>query len=183
MSQSINDLVSMRDIESLLQILSESDDWMDQVDAAEGLVKLGDRRGLKYLLFTLESDDESVRQVVQEVLDSPDVKVMREQIEGEERLVHQKSREKAKERLRQGKPVILHKVIYLPAGDILQEDLTGNGFHVPALDEAGLDGWEVISIVPRRRRILAGSVDEQLDGAYVFLKKLLNPEDAAELDG
>jgi hypothetical protein len=181
MSQAINDLVSMRDVESLLEIMNDSDDWMDQVDAAEGLVKLGDPRGLKYLMFTLQSDDADVRQVVEEVLDSPDVGRMREQIESDQRLASEKGLEKARERLKKGGGVFLHRMMFLPSGDLLQEDSSGDGFHIPALDEAGLEGWEVVSLVPRRRRILADSVDEQLDGAYVLLKKRLGPEDAAEL--
>jgi hypothetical protein len=183
MGQAINDLVSMRDVEGLLEIMNDSDDWMDQVDAAEGLVKLGDRRGLQYLRFTLESDDEQVRQVVQEILASPEVKRMREQIEIDQRLAYQKGLEKARQRLKKGASVFLHKMMFLPSGDVLQEDLSGDGFHIAALDEAGLEGWEVVSVLPRRRRILAESVDEQLDGAYVLLKKRLGPEDAAELEG
>ena len=114
MGRAINDLVSMHDIESLLEIMAESNDWMDQVDAAEGLVRLGDRRGLQYLLFTLQSDDEEVHQVVQEVLDSAEVKRMREQIESEARYTYQKEVEKAKARLKKGRRVFVHKVIYLP---------------------------------------------------------------------
>jgi hypothetical protein len=182
MSQAINDLVSMKDVESLLEIMNDGDDWMDQVDAAEGLVKLGDPRGLKYLMFTLQSDDADVRQVVEEVLDSPDVQRMREQIESDAKLAYQRSLEIARARLKKGGKVYLYKEVFLPSGDVMQEDLTGNGFHVPALDEAGMQGWEVICIVPRRRRIMTDNVDEQLDGAYAFLKKQLGPEEVAELD-
>jgi hypothetical protein len=181
-SQAISDLVSMRDVESLLEIMNDSDDWMDQVDAAEGLVKLGDSRGLKYLLFTMQSDDDEVREVVEEILDSPELKRMRDQIQGDQMLAAQKNLEKARARLKKGGRVYLHKVMFLTAGDIMQEDVTGDGFHVPALDDAGMDGWEVVGIVPRRRRIRAGAVEEQLDGAYAYLKKQLGPEDAAELE-
>jgi hypothetical protein len=172
----------MRDIESLLEVMNESEDWMDQVDAAEGLVTLGDRRGLQYLLFTLQSDDEDVRQTVQEILESPEVKRMREQIESEARFAYQKGLENAKARLQKGGRVFMHKVIYLPAGDILQEDLSGDGFHIPDLDSAGLDGWEVVNILARRRQLLVGSVDDHFVGAYVFLKKEIGPGEADVLD-
>lgn len=182
MGHAINDLASMRDIEGLLEVMSDSDDWMDQVDAAEALVKLGDGRGLKYLLFTLGSDEPEVREVVREVLDSPEVKRMRERIEQDGILAHRKNLEAARARLQKGGRVVLHKVIFVAAGDLLQEDLSGSGFAVPGLDEAGLAGWELVSVVPRRRRILAESVEEHLDGAYLFLKKPLAPDDAAELE-
>ena len=49
MASQINDLVAMGDIESLYDIMCDNEDWMVQLDAAEGLVKLGDRRGLEFL--------------------------------------------------------------------------------------------------------------------------------------
>ena len=45
MGSQINDLVAMGDIETLYELMAEDDDWMNRLDAAEGLVKLGDRRG------------------------------------------------------------------------------------------------------------------------------------------
>jgi hypothetical protein len=44
MSTQINELVRMRDAETLYELMTETDEWMTQLDAAEGLVKLGDRR-------------------------------------------------------------------------------------------------------------------------------------------
>lgn len=49
MSSQINDLVAMRDIKSLYEIMSEDEEWINQLDAAEGLVKLGDRRGYEFI--------------------------------------------------------------------------------------------------------------------------------------
>ena len=44
MASQIDELVKMRDIETLYELLTESDEWLMQLEAAEGLVKLGDRR-------------------------------------------------------------------------------------------------------------------------------------------
>ncbi len=49
MGAQINDLVAMGDIDTLYELMSEDEDWMAQLDAAEGLVKLGDARGLDFL--------------------------------------------------------------------------------------------------------------------------------------
>ncbi len=180
MKSAINDLVSMRDVESLLELLNESEDGIEQLEVAEGLAQLGDRRGLEYLLIARESEDEEISQYADEILDSPNVKRMRDEMEAEERAAHQKRLDAAKIRLQKGKKVYLNRVIYLPASDILQEDLSGSGFHIRDLDEAGLEGWEVVHILPRRRQLLVGSVDDHFVGAYVFLKKELTPDEIAE---
>ncbi len=182
MSSSINGLVSMHDIQGLFEVLNESEDWMEQMDAAEGLVKLGDRRGLEYLMIASQSEEREVCQAAEEILQSPDVQGMREQIEAEARYAHQKHLETARLRLQKGKKVFLHKVIYLPADEVLREDLTGEGFHIPDLDDAGLEGWEVVNILPRRRQLLVGSVDDHFTGAYVFLKKEVGLDDVDELE-
>ena len=72
MSSQINDLVAMRDVDSLYELMTEDDEWMTQLDAAEGLVKLGDRRGYEFLLTTMMSDDEEILEVAQEIFDSPE---------------------------------------------------------------------------------------------------------------
>ncbi len=43
MSAQIQDLVRMGDSETLLDLMEDSDDWMMQLDAAEGLAQLGER--------------------------------------------------------------------------------------------------------------------------------------------
>ena len=50
MASHINELVKMRDIESLFELMTEDDEWLTQLDAAEGLIMLGDRRGYEFLL-------------------------------------------------------------------------------------------------------------------------------------
>jgi hypothetical protein len=180
MRTAINDLVNMRDIVSLIEIMNEGEDWMDQIDAAEGLIQLGDRRGLEYLLVARQSDIEDISDSAKETLADPEVKHMREQIEAEQRFASQKLVEGARGRLKNGKKVFLHKVIYLPAGEFLQEDENGAGFRFYELNDAGLEGWEVVNILPRRH--LVSRVDNHFVGAYVFLKKELGPDEAAELE-
>lgn len=182
MGSSIDDLVSMRDTATLLEIMNESEDWMDALDAAEGLVKLADRRGLDYLLLTSHSDDDEIRQTAEEMLASAHVRRMREQIEADERFAHQKRLEAARLRLQKGGRAFLHKVIYLPASEVLREDPTGAGFHIPELDEAGLEGWEMVNLLPRRRQMLVGSADDHFSGVYVFLKKEVGPDSTGELE-
>ena len=185
MRTAVNDLMSMRDVESLFELMNESEDWMDQMDAAEGLVQLGDRRGLEYLLVAKQSDIKDVREAAKEILADPSIKRMREQIEAEQRYASQKLVESAKARLKSGKKVFLHKVIYLPAGALVQEDeghedKSGEGFQVYELNDAGLEGWEVVNVISHRQ--MNGPGESASAGVYVFLKKELGPNDAAELE-
>ena len=180
MSSSINDLVSMRDIESLVEILNESEDWMDQMDAAEGLVRLGDRRGLDYLLISKQSDIDEIGRVAREVLADPEIACRREQIEAELRFSNQKLVEAARGRLKAGRKVFLHKVIYVTASEILQDDPSGEGFEIYNLNDAGLEGWELVNVIPRRQ--VTGPGENASVGVYVFLKKELGPTDGAELE-
>jgi HEAT repeat protein len=180
MGSLVTDLVGMHDIEGLLRILDESEDWMDQMDAAEGLVQLGDRRGLEYLLVAKQSDIEEVQLCAAEILADPEVRSMREKIEAEMRFDSQKLVEAARERIKKGRKVFLHKVVHLSAADILQDDPSGNGFEIYDLNDAGLEGWELVSILPRRQFLPPG--DSRSVGAYAFLRKELGPGDEAELE-
>jgi hypothetical protein len=180
MGSLVTDLVSMHDIESLLRILDENEDWMDQMDAAEGLVRLGDRRGLEYLLVAKQSDIEEVQLCAAEILDDPEIRRMREQIEAEMRFDSQKLVEAARERIRKGRKVFLHKVIELSEADIMQDDPSGDGFEIYDLNDAGLDGWELVSILPRRQLLPPG--EGRGAGAYAFLRKELGPGDEAEFE-
>ncbi|MCX6035273.1 MAG: hypothetical protein NTV38_09910, partial [Chloroflexi bacterium] len=105
MKSAVDNLVSMRDAESLFEIMNESEDWLDQMDAAEGLVALGDRRGLEYLLIAKQSDIEDIQQTAGEILSAPETRRMREQIEDGQRFASQKLLESARERLKKGKKV------------------------------------------------------------------------------
>ncbi|MCL4531045.1 MAG: hypothetical protein M1282_16765 [Chloroflexi bacterium] len=182
MGSQINDLVKMGDVETLYELMTEDEDWMTQLDAAEGLVKLGDRRGLDFLFSAEQSEEKDIRQVAKEILDSPEVAQKREYLEAEEKREHQTKIEAAKKRLGKGQKVFRYKMIFLSSSDILDEDLAGKGFDVPALTEHGFEGWEVVNIIPRRRQILTGAVDDTFTGAYFLLKKEMNPEETSELD-
>jgi hypothetical protein len=185
MKSAIDDLIAMRDIQSLFELMDESEDWWDQIDAAEGLVQLGDRRGLEYLLVAKQSDIKDVRDAAKEILAEPVIIRMREQIESEQRYASQKLVESAKVRLKSGKKVFLHKVVYLPVGALMSddEDESGDGnkgFDIYELNDAGLEGWEVVNVIAHRQ--MYGPGENASAGVYVFLKKELGPDEAAELE-
>ena len=182
MSSQINDLVNMRDIETLHEIMGEHDDWLVRLDAAEGLVRLGDVRGLEYLLMTRESEDYDIREVTKEILEYPAVAKMKAEVEAEKRHALLSSIENAKARLQNGHKVFTYKMIYLASGEILSEDTSDEGYNVFSLDKVGLDGWEVVNIIPRRRQVLVGSIDDHFVGAYFLLKKEMLPDEIKELD-
>lgn len=182
MGPQINDLVKMGDVETLYELMAGDEDWMNQLDAAEGLVKLGDRRGLEFLLEAQGNEDKDIRQVAKEILEASEIVKKREEIEAQDERAFKAKVEAARLRLKQGRKVFRYKMVYLPAGDILSEDELSEGFQIPALDEFGLEGWEVVNVIPRRRQILAGSIDDNFTGAYVLLKKEVFPDESAELD-
>ncbi len=182
MGSQINDLVKMGDVESLFEIMSEDEDWINQLDAAEGLVKLSDRRGLDFLLNAQESDEKEIRQAAREILNSPDNANRLQQIEDEEEREFKRKVENAKLRLQKGRKVFRYKMVYLPSGYVLAGDTSSEGFQVSELDEFGLDGWEVVDIVLRRRQSLVAGADNQPTGIYFLLKKELAPEESSELD-
>ena len=182
MSSQINDLVAMRDIDSLYELMTEDDEWMTQLDAAEGLVKLGDRRGYEFLLTATLSDDEAILEVANEIFSSPELERMKREIEAERERERRVRIESARARLQKGGRVFRYKMVYLAAGAILSEDPLNEGFDVPALENHGLEGWEVINIIPRRRTMLVGGVDDHFTGAYFLLKKEILPTESADLD-
>jgi hypothetical protein len=182
MASQINELVRMRDVESLYELMTEDDDWMTQLDAAEGLVKLGDRRGFEFLLSATMSDDESILEVAREIVDSPDFVRMRNEIEAERQRTHLLHLESARKRLQQGGKVFRYKMVYLPAGALMGDDPLSKGFGIPALEEHGLTGWEVIHMLPSRRALLVGSIDDHFTGAYFLLKKEFLPGESDQLD-
>lgn len=56
---------------------------------------------------------------------------------------------KAKARLQKGKTVFLHKIIYVPGDELfMKEDIAPDSYNVLPLDQPGLEGWEVVNIVP-----------------------------------
>ena len=182
MSSQINDLVAMRDVESLYELMTEDEDWMNQLDAAEGLVKLGDRRGYEFILTATLSDDDEILEVANEIFNSPEIAKMRRELEAEREREHRAHIATAKQRLQKGGKVFRYKMVYLAAGALMGDDPLGEGFDIPALDNKGLEGWEVVHMVPTRRALLVGSVDDHFTGAYFLLKKEILPEESADLD-
>lgn len=182
MASQIDELVRMRDVETLYELMTEDEEWMTQLDAAEGLVRLGDRRGYEFLLSATMSDDESILEVAQEILDSPDFAKMRDQIEAERVRSRRARVESAKKRLQQGGKVFRYKMVYLPAGALMGDDPLSKGFPVPALEEHGLEGWEVVHMLPSRRALLVGSIDDHFTGAYFLLKKEFLLSESMDLD-
>ena len=182
MASPINELVKMRDTETLYELMTEDDEWITQLDAAEGLVKLGDRRGYEFLLSAMLSDDESILEVAQEILDSPEFAKMRSDIEAEHERGHRARVDSARKRLQNGGKVFRYKMVYLPSGALMGEDPLSKGYAVPALEEHGLEGWEVVHMLPSRRALLVGSIDDHFTGAYFLLKKEYLPGESAELD-
>ena len=182
MSSQINDLVAMRDIESLYEIMTEDEEWINQLDAAEGLVKLGDRRGYEFILTATLSDDEEILEVAKEIIDSPELAKMRREIEDEHKRQHLAHIESAKKRLQKGGKVFRYKMVYLPAEALINNDPFSEGFEVPALDHQGLEGWEVVHVTPSTRASLTRNADALPSGAYFLLKKEVLLTESAELD-
>lgn len=182
MSSQINELVRMRDVDTLFEIMTEDDEWLNQLDAAEGLIKLGDRRGYEFVLSAMMSEDDAMREAAQEIFKAPELAKMRNDLEAERQREHQARIASAKKRLQNGGKVFRYKMVYLPSGALMGNDPLGEGFDIPALEEHGLAGWEVISMLPSRRALLVGSIDDHFTGAYFLLKKEFLPTESSELD-
>ena len=183
MPNQIDELVKMRDVETLHELMTEDEEWLVQLEAAEGLVKLGDRRGYEFLVTSLMSDDDEILEVAKEILDSPELTRMKNEVEAERERQHRVHIESAKKRIQSGGKVFRYKMAYLPAAALMGSDPLANDYPVPSLDGHGLEGWEVITIIPQRRSMMVSSVDDYFTGAYFLLKKEILPHEAAELDG
>ena len=182
MSTQINDLVAMRDIETLYELMTEDEDWLTQFDAADGLIKLGDQRGYDFVVTARLSDDEEILEVAKEIQDSPEFARLRQKVEAEQAGEQRARLESARNRLGRGGKVFRYKMVYLAAGALMGDDPLGRGFAIPALDHQGLEGWEVVNMLPTRRALLVGSVDDHFTGAYFLLKKEITQNDSVELD-
>lgn len=182
MSTQVDELVRMRDLESLYELMTEAEDWLTQFDAAEGLIKLGDRRAYPFIMTAMMSDDEEILEVAQEIMESADFSRMRYEMEAEQKRKMADRLHQAKQRLQSGGKVYRYKMVYLPASALAQDDPLGDGYEVPALEAHGLDGWEVVNMLPSRRNSLVGSVDDHFTGAYFLLKKDVLASEANELE-
>ncbi len=182
MNSQVDNLIKMGDKESLFELMTEDEDWLMQFDAAEGLIQLGDRRGYEFLLNATLSDDDEILEVAKEILDSPEIAKMKREIEAESESNRRARLEGAKKRLQNGGKVFRYKMIYLPANALMGNDPLGKGFEVPALDSSGLEGWEVVHMIPNRRNLLVGGVDDHFSGAYFLMKKEIHSNESSELD-
>jgi hypothetical protein len=182
MSTQINDLVAMRDSESLYEIMTEDDEWINQLDAAEGLVKLGDRRGYEFILTATLSDDEEILEVAKEILDAPELARMKRAIEDEQASERRAHIASARQRLQKGGKVFRYKMVYLPAEALVNNDPFSQGFEIPLLDYQGLEGWEVVHVNSSERAALTRNAEAHLTGAYFLLKKEVLPTESADLD-
>jgi hypothetical protein len=182
MSSQINDLVKMRDIETLYELMTEDEEWLIQLEAAEGLVKLGDHRGYEFILTATMSDDEDILEVAKEIFDTPEFTRMKNEIEAELHRERLANLEAAKKRIQAGGKVFRYKMVYLTAAALMGSDPLSNDYNLPALDNNGLQGWEVVTIIPQRRSMMVANVDDHFTGAYFLLKKEILPHESAELD-
>lgn len=182
MTSHIDELVRMRDLETLFELMTEEADWLTQLDAAEGLIRLGDRRGYEFLLSAMMSEDDEMREAAREMFDSPKLARMRSEIEAEREREHLDRIVAARKRLQNGGKVFRYKMVYLPSGALMGDDPLGEGYEISALEKHGLDGWEVIDMLPSRRALLVGSIDDHFTGAYFLLKKEYLSSESSELD-
>jgi hypothetical protein len=182
MSSKVDELVRMRDTETLYEIMTEDDDWLIQFDAADGLVKLGDKRAYEFIMTSTLSDDEEILEVAQEIMDSPEFARMQADVEAEQARKHAEHIQSAKKRLQSGGKVFRYKMVYLPVNALMEDDPLSEGFKIPALEAHGLTGWEIINIIPSRGARLVGSMEGIFTGAYFLLKKEILPSEAGDLD-
>jgi len=73
-------------------------------------------------------------------------------------------------------------MVYMTAAALMGDDPLSDEYGVPSLDNQGLQGWEVVTIIPQRRSMMVSSVDDHFTGAYFLLKKEILPHESAELD-
>lgn len=182
MSSQVDDLVAMRDTETLYELMTEDEEWITQFDAAEGLIQLGDRRAYEFVITSMASDDEEILEVAQEIIDSPEFARMKSEIEAEQRRKQAENIQTAKKRLQSGGKVFRYKMVYLPVNALMEDDPLSEGFTVPALEAHGLTGWEVINVIPSRGARLVGSMEGIFTGAYFLLKKEILPGEANDLE-
>jgi hypothetical protein len=164
-------LVRMRDAETLYELMTEDEDWMTQLEAAEGLVKLGDRRGYEFLMTATMSDDEEILEVAQEIIDSPTSHECARRSKRNKGASRTSVCGRRKEALQRGGRVFRYKMVYVPASALMEDDPLSEGFDHPALEEHGLTGWEIVHMIPSRRNSLVGSVEAITSRARTFLLK------------
>ena len=182
MTSQIEDLIAMRDIETLFDLMDNDDDWMMQLDAAEGLLRLGERGGLDFIHSATQSDSREVRDYAREILDDPEIVRKREDLVAEQKRRRAEKVNGARGRIQKGRKVYLYNSLFLPLGEMLGDSPDGEAVDIPALDDVGLEGWEVVNFIPKRGALMVANADAHFTGAYFILRKELTAEDITELD-
>lgn len=185
MEQAVKELVKMGDVVSLYEIMTEHEDFMYSLDAAEGLILLGDGRAIDFLLNAVESEDEDIRDVAREILDSPEVIKKRKEIESAGKVDNTALIESARQRIADGKKTFVYKTIFLPATYYFSDDPSADGDYIEALNSFGLEGWEVVAFFPVS--ILPGgpapiTMSGKVTGGHFLIKKEMTANDNADLD-
>jgi len=182
MEQAIEDLVRMGDIDSLYEVMTENEDFMYSLDAAEGLIMLGDKRGIEYLLDATQSEDEDISGVAQEILDSPEVRRKREELEVDQKKERQAALENVKKRITEGKKVFIYKTVFLPSSYFISAVPSEDGDSVDALNDFGFEGWEVAAFLGSPSGPRTSAMSGRLTGGYFLIKKEVSASESAELD-
>lgn len=185
MEQAVQDLIRMGDIESLYEMMTEHDDFIYSLDAAEGLLTLGDIRGVDFLLDAAESEDEDIRDVAREILESPEVISKRKALENDAKQDNTAAIEAVRQRIADGKKAFIYKTIFLPSSYYISADPSEDGDYVEALNEFGFEGWEVVAFFPVS--ILPGgaapiTMSGRVTGGHFLIKKEITTKDNADLD-
>ena len=68
-SDKINSFREKGDVKGLIEIIKSNHDWMLRLDAAEALAQLGNEQGINYLISSLESPDDDIRDIAKEILE------------------------------------------------------------------------------------------------------------------
>jgi len=67
--EKIIEMRQMGDLNGLVKIINNDDEWMFRMDAAEALAQLGDKRGLNYIIHSLDDSDADVRDIAKQILE------------------------------------------------------------------------------------------------------------------
>lgn len=185
MEEAVQYLVKIGDIESLYEMMTEHDDFMYSLDAAEGLIRLGDMRGVEFLRDALESEDEDIRDVAREILESPEVMSKRKEFETVEKKDNTTALAAVRQRIAEGKRAFIYKTIFLPSDHYMSADPSEGGDYVEALNDFGFEGWEVVTFFPVS--ILPGgaapiSISGRVTGGHFLIKKEVTANDSADLE-
>ena len=182
MDTAIQHLINTHDIESLYEVMTENDDFLVCLDAAEALVMLGDLRGVEFLQDATHSEDEDIQAVAEEILASPEVRRIREDVEASKRKERQALLETARKRLQQGKKVFLYKTVFLGVSNFVKDEISEDGESLEALNEFGCEGWEVAAFFANPGAASPITMNGKLTGGYFLLKKEIALDEISELE-